>query len=519
MKHLLTILFFFLALNFAFSQNIGIGTTTPGFPLNFSNTLGDKISLYGNTGNHYGFGIQNSLLQIHTDAPGSNIALGYGTSSSFTERMTILNNTGYDGMSLNGRLILKNGSTDLVGGGGGVWLTRADNSALLGFMGTQNNQNIGFYGGPVGFGFTYDAINSRVGIGTSTPSSSLNVNGQITVDQKNFGGYGGLLLKGNVPGNNYPNIAFSIKNNAGTPADVVAAMIQGDLINNVAGSETIDLTFLTSFTGLGGLTERMRIKGNGNVGIGTSTPNAPLSFPAVLGKKITLFPGGTGDVGFAVAGNRLQIYSDNPNADVAIGYDAAGTFNERFAFKPNGALAIYGNAGNAGQVLQSNGSGAAPTWITSVTVHFIGESYGGGIVFYVYDNGQHGLIAATADYSPDIQWNNGNYNITNATRDGIGAGKFNTERITNNYGAGTYAAQISANYQAGNYGDWYLPSKYELNLLYLQRTVVGGFSNVNYWSSSEVSGVFAWIQTFATGVQSSFGDKANFRYMREIRAF
>jgi hypothetical protein len=242
------------------AQNVGIGTTTPGFPLNFANTTGDKISLYGNAGNHFGFGIQSSLLQIHTDAAISNIAFGYGASNNFTERMRILNSLGYDGMILNGRLVLKNGSSDLVGGGAGVWLYKPDNSALLGFMGAQNGQNIGFYGGPAGWGFTYDAITSRVGIGNNNP-------------------------------------------------------------------------------------------------------NAPLAFPPSLGKKITLYPGATGDVGFGVAGNRLQIYSDNPNADVAIGYDAAGTFNERFAVKPTGAIAVNGNTGTSGQLLQSNGNGSAATWV------------------------------------------------------------------------------------------------------------------------------------------------------------
>lgn len=100
------------------------------------------------------------------------------------------------------------------------------------------------------------------------------------------------------------------------------------------------------------------------VGIGTDAPNAPLSFPPVLGKKITLYPGVTGDVGFAVAGNRLQIYADHSGADVAVGWDAAGTFNERFAFKPTGALAVSGNSGTAGQVLQSNGAGAAAAWVS-----------------------------------------------------------------------------------------------------------------------------------------------------------
>lgn len=104
---------------------------------------------------------------------------------------------------------------------------------------------------------------------------------------------------------------------------------------------------------------RFFISETGNVGINNNNPNAPLAFPALLGKKITLYPGATGDVGFAVAGNRLQIYADNPNADVALGYDAAGTFNEKFAVKPTGALAVSGNVGAPGQVLTSNGAGSA----------------------------------------------------------------------------------------------------------------------------------------------------------------
>ncbi len=71
------------------SGNVGIGMTNPGFPLNFPNTLGDKISLYGNTGSTYGFGIQGSLLQIHTDSPGSDVSFGYGSSVSMTETMRI----------------------------------------------------------------------------------------------------------------------------------------------------------------------------------------------------------------------------------------------------------------------------------------------------------------------------------------------------------------------------------------------------------------------------------------------
>ncbi len=106
------------------------------------------------------------------------------------------------------------------------------------------------------------------------------------------------------------------------------------------------------------------VKAMNRLGIGTTTPNAPLGFPAALGKKITLYPGATGDVGLSVQGNLLQIYSDNPNADIAFGYDQAGTMTERFRMKANGAFVVNGNTGNSGQVLQSNGN-SSPTWVTS----------------------------------------------------------------------------------------------------------------------------------------------------------
>jgi hypothetical protein len=68
---------------------VGIGVTTPGFPLSFSDVLGDKISLWGQSGTHYGFGIASYLLQIHTADSSGAIAFGYGSSSNFTQTMRI----------------------------------------------------------------------------------------------------------------------------------------------------------------------------------------------------------------------------------------------------------------------------------------------------------------------------------------------------------------------------------------------------------------------------------------------
>ena len=155
----------------------------------------------------------------------------------------------------------------------------------------------------------------------------------------------------------------------------------------------------------------------------------------------------------------------------------------------------------------------------SATTLTIGQSYQGGKIFWLDASGQHGLIASTADQSTGIQWYNGSNTTTNAVRDGIGAGKFNTERIIANQGSGAYAAQICANYQGGNYGDWYLPSKYELNLLYLQKTVVGGFVGNYYWSSNEYDNYDAWDQDFTNGGGQGLNCRPSLAFVRAVRAF
>ena len=169
-------------------------------------------------------------------------------------------------------------------------------------------------------------------------------------------------------------------------------------------------------------------------------------------------------------------------------------------------------------VINSTGGGSSS--------HSIGETYGGGIVFYVYDNGQHGLIAATVDQSTGIRWYGGSYTYTRAKADGVGAGLKNTAIIIANQGpvdGNAFAATVCNEYSVTvgdvTYGDWYLPSKYELNLLYLQKSVVGGFANNYYWSSTEEGNNYlAWGQDFGYGYRDYDG-KEYAHYVRAVRAF
>lgn len=182
-------------------------------------------------------------------------------------------------------------------------------------------------------------------------------------------------------------------------------------------------------------------------------------------------------------------------------------------------------AGLSGQALTSSAAGTL-TWtnVSELTgAHYIGESFGGGIVFYVYDNGKHGLIVATEDQSTGVSWYNGSYITTNALRDGVNAGLLNTERIIFSQGAGNYAAQIAANYKGGGYGDWYLPSAYELGLLHIQRALFFTGPNViiYYYSSNEnpSNNMQVMCYRFSTALYNTYLLKSNILRVRAIRAF
>ena len=180
----------------------------------------------------------------------------------------------------------------------------------------------------------------------------------------------------------------------------------------------------------------------------------------------------------------------------------------------------------------------------------VGDSYGGGIVAYIFVPGDigyvagqtHGLIAAIVDQttSAGVKWFPSTF--YDITRTLLGQGLANTISIIAASGGSSltsYAAGLASSYNGGGYSDWYLPSKDELNKLYQNRAAIGNFATSGiaaYWSSSQ-KGTFnfkdfteyakgitsAWVQLFFTdgdagGTQKDLGI-SNLRRVRAVRVF
>ncbi len=176
---------------------------------------------------------------------------------------------------------------------------------------------------------------------------------------------------------------------------------------------------------------------------------------------------------------------------------------------------------------------------SSRTTYSVGDYALGGVVIWVDATGYHGLICAKEDQSQSVRWSGGTNFETMSRGDGIYAGEMNTAIIISAQGVadgGDYAALLCAEYTntvgGVNYGDWYLPSLEELDIIYQNRAIIevtslansgGGFSSAAdqyYWSSTEVSSNSPWLQDFQnSGAQYQFIAKHAYYMCRAVRKF
>ena len=163
----------------------------------------------------------------------------------------------------------------------------------------------------------------------------------------------------------------------------------------------------------------------------------------------------------------------------------------------------------------------------------IGDYHQGGVIFYLDGNGS-GLICDISDIaSPlnQVRWGCANDSLAGAASTSIGGGFSNTTDIINGCNEVGIAAEVCYNLTNGGYSDWYLPSKDELNEMYINKTIInatsisnGGYAlNISddddeYWSSSQEYSLYSSIQRFGDGYQKG-RNKLNPACVRAIRNF
>lgn len=151
----------------------------------------------------------------------------------------------------------------------------------------------------------------------------------------------------------------------------------------------------------------------------------------------------------------------------------------------------------------------------------------GGIIFY--DKGSYSDGWRYLEAAPQItqwsskQWGKHGTNI-GATETSIGKGKDNTDLIVSKLNQvpveSGMAAQLCKSLNYNGYSDWFLPSIFELNQMYVNLKLygVGNFENSYYWSSTEDTSNLAWTRYFGSDIQTKL-EKNDSIWVRAIRAF
>jgi len=164
-----------------------------------------------------------------------------------------------------------------------------------------------------------------------------------------------------------------------------------------------------------------------------------------------------------------------------------------------------------------------PDTVVAAPLHFLGEKYGGGIIFYIDETsaGKKGLICAENDTALDVFYSNlsGSSGYTTGATDAArGSGQANTTLMLANDAAKDDAAKFCDDLDVDDFTDWYLGSEGDMAQMYFNRFKIGNLNSKTYWSSTETAWNKARCISFANGVAYT-RDKNNRYAVRAVRSF
>lgn len=231
--------------------------------------------------------------------------------------------------------------------------------------------------------------NGNVGIGTVTPDATLNVVGNIN--------------------------------------------LQGGYLQFVNGTEGIGRVLASDISGRANWTDPSILwpgfwqsngtdiynNNTGNVGIGTSTPNSPLSFANTIGNKISLWgSSSTSNYGVGVQGSLLQLYVPGTTDNIGFGTGSSNSFTERMRIQGNGNVGI-GNT-DPGYILDVNNrmrirsggdaSNTAGIWLNSTDNSAVQSFFG------IESDNTMGFYGSGSGWSFTMNTNTGKIKIADGTQ-------------------------------------------------------------------------------------------------------
>ncbi len=222
-------------------------------------------------------------------------------------------------------------------------------------------------------------------------------------------------------------------------------------------------------------------------------------------------------------GTTLEI-SDGTGADLSSLQDGVGDGSETIVTAGEN-VTVSGIGTTADPYIINAESGSA--------THYVGELFGGGVVFWVDETGENGLICAMVDISSMQAWSDVVHLPVPNGALSVWDGQTNSTNIiaqSANSAAGICDTYTNNDYGTGTYSDWYLPSITEQNHIWnnlyeVQKSIDtygNGTTTIDfsmYWSSTEFSVPFlAWVFVFTTG-DAEAASKGDTRNVRAIRAF
>lgn len=325
-------------------------------------------------------------------------------------------------LDLSGRIRIRGGASDNFTAG--MWLGGfgADSSTNKMFFGMESDSTAGFYSEQnfSGWFLVADGRNSRLGIGNRYPKFPLSFGDEagdkISLFQEFGGNYYGMGIgnsalqmmtpgstkdivfgygksaaftenmrikgNGNVGIKTDPGFPLSFQDIAGDKISLFKDVngnyyglgIGSSLMQLMTPHSTSDIVF--GYGKSAAFTENMRIKGNGNIGIGVTDPAYTMDVASRM--RIRSKPGFTAGIWLNNEANSALASFVGMQADNQVGFFGFGTGWGLLMNTQNGAISVGGSTGAAGQVLTSNGSSSAPSWQ---------GGFGGGKHFVVRPSG------------------------------------------------------------------------------------------------------------------------------------